>query len=296
MAIWILFSILTALVWAIGNVIDKFVFTRWTIKPIIPVIIQGGVGLIASFIIYLNYGFAELSGLNIFLGILAGIFEVLSFLFYYKAVKIEEISRVVPLYYLMNFFILIFAFIFFKETFTFAKYLGIFLLVIGAILISQKDKIDFKFNKAFWLMILAAIAYAISAIVTKYLLNFADFWTVFSYTKGIGAIVALFPIVCLNFKEISRELVKNGKKALGIILIAVLLGVLGGLFITIAVSSGSVTLANVLSSIQPFFVLVFASIISIFYPSVFKEEISKNNIIIKVVAIGLMFIGVILIT
>jgi len=237
-----------------------------------------------------------LSGLNIFLGILAGIFEVLSFLFYYKAVKIEEISRVVPLYYLMNFFILIFAFIFFKETFTFVKYLGIFFLVVGAILISQKDKIYFKFNKAFWLMILAAIAYAISAIITKYLLNFADFWTVFSYTKGIGAIVALFPIVCLNFKEISGELIKNGKKALSAILIAVLLGVFGGLFITIAISVGSVTLVNALASIQPFIVLVFALIISVFYPTIFKEDLKKANILIKVVAIILIFIGVILIT
>lgn len=296
MASWILFSVLTALVWAIGNIIDKFVFTRWTVKPIIPVIVQGGVGLVAGFIIYLSNGFAELSGLNIFLGILAGIFEILSFLFYYKAVKIEEISRVVPLYYLMNFFILIFAFIFFKETFTFTKYLGIFFLVIGAILISQKDSINFKFNKAFWLMILAAIAYAVSVIIIKYLLNFADFWTIFSYTKGVGAAVALVPVAFLNFKEISRELVKNGRKAFSAILVAVLLGVLGGLFITIAISSGSVTLANVLSSIQPFFVLAIASIISIFYPSIFKEELSKNNIIIKVVATVLMFIGVILIT
>lgn len=294
--LWVFFSILTALFWAVGNIIDKFVFTRWTIKPIIFVIVQGGVGLIASFIIYLNHGFTELSSLNIFLGILAGIFEVLSSLFYYKAVKTEEISRVVPLYYLMNFFILIFAFIFFKETFTFVKYLGIFFLVIGAILISQKDKIDFKLNKAFWLMILAAIAYAISVIIIKYLLNFADFWTVFSYTKGIGVIVALVPVVFLNFEETSRELVKNGKKAFSAILVAVLLGVFGGLFITIAISSGSVTLSNVLSSIQPFFVLVFASIVSTFYPSIFKEEISKNNIIIKVIATILMFIGVILIT
>lgn len=296
MATWILFSILTALVWAIGNIIDKFVFTRWTVKPIVPVIIQGGVGLIASFIIYLSNGFAELSGFNIFLGVLAGIFEILSFLFYYKAVKIEEISRVVPLYYLMNFFILILAFIFFKETFTLAKYLGIFFLVIGAILISQKDSINFKFNKAFWLMILAAIAYAISVIIIKYLLNFADFWTIFSYTKGVGSAVVLVPIAFLGFNKISGELAKNGKKAFIAILAAVLLGVLGGLFITIAISSGSVTLANVLSSIQPFFVLVFASVISIFYPSIFKEEISKNNIIIKIVATVLMFIGVILIT
>ncbi len=297
MAIWILFSILAALFWAIGSIIDKFVFTKWTIKPIIPVIFGGIIGLLASLIIYLTQGFAGLSSVNILLAIVAGIFYVLAILFYFKAVKIEEISRVIPLCYLMNFFILFFAYIFLGEVLTPPiKYLGIIFLVLGAILISQKDSVNFKFNKAFWFMVLASGAMAANTVITKYLLSFADYWTIFSYTRGIGVVVALLPVIYLNFNDLIGEVKKNGKKAIGIMSASQALTVLGGLFITFATSVGSVTLVNALASIQPFFVLVFALVISVFYPAIFKEDLKKANILIKVVAIILIFIGVILIT
>lgn len=296
MAIWILFSILTALFWASGNIIDKFVFTRWIVKPIVPTIVGGIIGLLASLIVYSIQGFVGLSGVNIFWGILAGILNVLSLLFYYKAVKIEEISRVIPLYYLMNFFILFLAYIFLGEVLTPIKYLGVFFLATGAILVSQKDSINFKFNKAFWFMVLASGAIAASAVITKYLLNFADYWTIFSYTRGLGVFVALLPIIYLNFNDLISEVKKNGKKVVGLMSVSEILNVLAGLFITLAISAGSVTLVAALSSIQPFIVLVLALTISIFYPAIFKEDLKKANIIIKVVATVLIFIGVILIT
>ncbi len=63
------------------------------------------------------------------------------------------------------------------------------------------------------------------------------------------------------------------------------LNVAGGLLITLAISVGSPTLVNALASIQPFIVFVFALIISVFYPAIFKEDFKKANIFIKVVAI-----------
>lgn len=79
MALWILFTILAVLVWAIGGIIDKFIFTKWIVKPIIPVIVINGTVLLASIIIYLNKGFTDLSSINIFLSILAGVCYVLSY-------------------------------------------------------------------------------------------------------------------------------------------------------------------------------------------------------------------------
>jgi hypothetical protein len=70
----------------------------------------------------------------------------------------------------------------------------------------------------------------------------------------------------------------------------------GVLFITIAVSIGYITLVNALSSIQPFSILLFAVILSIFFPFILKEEIGKSIVAQKLIAIILMFIGAILIT
>lgn len=296
MAIWVLLSILTALFLAIANIVDKFVFTRWVVKPIAPIIIMGIVGLAASIIVYLFKGFVELSAVNMIIGIMAGIFYCLSILFYFKGVKIEEISRIIPLYYLFNFFILALAFIFLDEVLTPVKYIGVFFLVIGAVLVSQKNSIDFKFNKAVGLMLIAAFFFAVNAILTKYLLGFADYWTIFAYTRGLGVTVALFPLIWLNFRELKGEIKNNSKKAMGILVISAILTMLGEFFIVIATSLGSVTLVNAMASVQPFFVLMFALFISKFYPGIFKEEIGRAHLVIKFVAIILVIIGVALIS
>jgi transporter family protein len=112
MELWILFSVLAALTWAIVNIIDKYVLTKWVRAPIVPVIINGIIGLLAGLFILLFQGLSTLSYLNIALVFVAGIFYILSLFFYFRAAKIEEISRVIPLYQLSPLFVLIFAALF----------------------------------------------------------------------------------------------------------------------------------------------------------------------------------------
>lgn len=292
---WIIFSILAALTWAVVNIIDKYILTKWVRKPIVPVMILGVVGLLASFLVYLFHGFSTLSYLNIALAFIAGIFYILANVFYFKAAKIEEISRVTPLFYLTPLFVLILAAIFLAEIFTPIKYIGIFLLIIGAILVSSKNLIKISLGKAFWLMIFSSLALSIYAVIIKHLLNFADFWTVFSYIK-IGTIFALIPIFYFNFSDLISTVKEHGKKVVAVISINESINVWGVLFITIATAVGYVTLVNALSSIQPFFVLFFVVILSIFYPKILKEEITKQRIFLKLIAIIIMFTGAILIT
>ena len=292
---WILFSILAALIWAVVNTVDKYVLTKWVRKPIIPVMILGVIGLVASLIVYLIHGFSELSPFNIFLAVIAGIFYILMSLFYFKAVKIEEVSRVVPLFYLTPLFVLVFALIFLGEVFTPVKYIGVFLLTIGAILISSRNLLKLSFGKAFWFMILSSFALAINAVITKHLLNFADFWTIFSYIR-MGTIIALIPIFYLGFPDLISIVREHGKKVVGVISLNESLNLVGVLFITIATAVSYVTLVNALSSVQPFFVLLFVVILSIFYPKILKEEIGKSTVLLKFIAVVLMFIGAILIT
>ncbi|MBW2966608.1 DMT family transporter [Candidatus Woesearchaeota archaeon] len=291
---WILFSILAALVWAVVSTVDKYILTKWIRKPIVPVMVLGVIGLTASFAVYLIKGFAALSYFNLFLAFIAGIFYILVILFYFKAVKIEEISRVVPLFYLSPIFVLILAMIFLKEIFAPIKYLGILMLIIGAVLISSRNFFKISFGKAFWFMIFSSFALAVHSVIIKYLLNFADFWTIFSYIR-IGTFIALIPIFYLNFKDIKYTVKEHGKKVIGVISINEIINLFGVLFITIAMVSGFVTLVSALSSVQPFFVLFFALALSIFYPKILKEEIGKSVVFWKLIAIIIMVIGAVLI-
>ncbi len=291
---WIILTIIAVLFWSISNTLDKFIFSKFLLKPIIPLTILAFIGLTLSFFIYLIHGFSTLSLFNTILALICGILYTINILLYYFAVKIEEVSRVVPLYYLSLIFVLIFATIFLNEIFTLAKYLGIFLLLISAIIISSKNILEFKLSKAFWLMSVGSIALAANVVITKYLLNFADYWTVFSYIR-IGVFISALPIfypACKNLFQIFKE---NKPTIISLISISELSGLVGVLFIIKASAIGPVTLVSALSSTQPFFVLIIASILSIYFPKIIKEELGKF-LVIKIIAIILMFIGVILIT
>lgn len=252
---WVIFSILAALCWAIVNIVDKYILTKWVRQPIILVIILAIIGLIASIIVYFIYGFSYLSYFNIILAFIAGIFYILMVIFYFRAVKIEEVSRVIPLFFLSPLFILIFAGIFLGEVFILSQYLGIILLMVGAILISSKGLSRISLGKAFWWMMLSVIAISINALLTKYLLNFADYWTIFAWTR-IGAAIGIIPITYIYLPELINTVKQYGKKVVAVISANETLNLFGILSVTIAVSIGDVTLVNALSSVQPFFFII----------------------------------------
>ena len=148
--LWVIYSIIAVLIWSIVNIVDKHILEKRIKNSLIPVVIFGVIGLLIAIIIYLLQGFQPLSGLNIILALIAGIFLKLTNVFYFKATKIEEISRVIPLLSLSPLFVLILATIFLGEVFKPLQYLGIFLLVIGAILLSTKNfKEEIRLSKAF---------------------------------------------------------------------------------------------------------------------------------------------------
>jgi drug/metabolite transporter (DMT)-like permease len=165
--------------------------------------------------------------------------------------------------------------------------------VTGAVLVTSRN-LKFRLGKPLLLMVLASLSWAGFSVATKYLLDFADFWTVFSYTK-IGAAFALIPLLCFGFSDLASTVKEHGKKVVGAMSLNEILYALGILFITIATSVGYVTLVSALASLQPFFLLLFAVALSIFYPKILKEEIGKSAVLLKLLAIALMFTGAILI-
>lgn len=292
---WVIFSILAAFCWSISYTIDKYVLIQWVKRPLTPIVVLGIFGLAASGIVYFFYGFSPLSYFYVFLSIIAGVFWGFGTIFYFRAAKVEEISRIVPLYHLSPFFILIFAGIFLGEVFSVLQYLGIVLLVIGAILIYSKNFLRIKIGRAFWPVILSVAFFASASVLLKYLLSFADYRTIFSYMR-IGAALALAPIIWLYFPELIRLVKKHGKRVIFAISASEIMNLAALMFITVAASIGYITLVNAISSLDSFFVLFFTVILSVFFPSILKEEIRKTVIAQKVLAISLIFAGVILIT
>lgn len=291
---WIVYTILAALFMAIVNIVDKYLLSKLVAKPIVPVMILGIVGGISAIVVFAIKGLTHLTPIHLTLAFICGILYVFMVFFYFKAVKIEDISTIIPLYYLSPLYILLIAWIFLDERFTASKYLGIVLIVSMAIFISMKNIRTIHISKALWFIILSSVSIAIVQVITKYLLNTNDFWTVFAYIR-LSAFIALIPVYWFKYPELKLQYRTGGLKPIGIITANETLTLLSVILGTAATAIGFVTLVNALSSIQPFFVLIFTIGLSLFYPHILKEELTKSRVILKFIAIILMFIGILLI-
>ena len=290
---WILFSVLAALIWAIKGILDKFMLANYIKKPIVPVLILGVFDLAAIALIFLINGFDPLSLQNLALALVGGLASLMIIILYFEAVQIEEISRVIALIYLTPLFVTVLAAVFLGEVFTWDKYAGILLLIAGAVLVSYKlGKITF--GKAFWYLLLASLFFGIYAIITKYLLGFADFWSVFSYTR-LSMIICMLPIFFFRYKDLLETLRERGKMAVFSASSSEALNLIALLLFTAAASAGFITLVEALTAVEPFFVLLFTVILSMFYPRILKEETGKKIVAIKLLAIILIFSGTILV-
>ena len=122
---------------------------------------------------------------------------------YFSAVSIADISRVVPLSYLSPLFIALLAGLFLGEIFTFSTYIGIFLIVSGAILLSQPGSVSFIGGKPLRLMLLGSLLFGTGEVLNKYLLDFASATTLFAHMR-IGAFLSCLPLYFIYFPILKK--------------------------------------------------------------------------------------------
>ncbi len=90
-----------------------------------------------------------------------------------------------------------------------------------------------------------------NVLLTKYLLGFADYWTIFAYTR-IGEAISLIPIAFAYFPELMRTIKEHGRKVIIVMFLNEFLNILGVLFVTIAIAIGFVTLIKKLKKLEFF--------------------------------------------
>lgn len=289
---WVLISILAAILFSGVSITDKFVLVHFKCKPVLIILISAIVGLFFGIGAFAWNGFVLLQGFQLFWALLAGFSFAAMLYFYFKAMELEDVSKVIPLFYINPLFILILAGIFLNESLTTQNYLGVFLIVIGAIFLSLKKSLAFKSRLGFLFTILSALCIAINQVIVKYLLNFQDYWTVFAYVR-MGAFLIIIPVLIFNFADLKR-MFRQKLPAVGLIALNESITFLAYLALTFASTVGMISLVNAIIATQPFFVLVFTIILSLIYPRLIDEKFKAATGALKFAAVLLMFMGVVL--
>jgi transporter family protein len=292
---WAFFALLSGLLSAGVNILDKYVLDKFARNPIVPILLLAVMNLPVCGIILALRGIPPLSFQNILLILAAGVAIFYMAYFYFKAAALEEISRIVPLLFLSPLFTAILAFFLLDESFTYLKYLGIAAVILGALLVSSRFPLKLRINRPLGLMLLSAFSISTHYVLAKYLLSHADYWSVFALTRLVMSLVAV-PLFFRHFSDLRSTLKSHGWHVLGVMALDQYIALGAILLLFVAASGGPISLVMALAAIQPFFVLLFTILLSLFWPHLMQEEIGRSTVLQKLAAIALMFIGVLLIT
>ena len=298
---FLLLGVLAALIWSFSNIIDKYMLGGHISNPaavtFFTSIFGTGFSLILPFLGLVTFSSVALVGSSILLGSL----YILPILLYMKALKIGEVSRVVPIFSSSPVFVVLLGAIFLGEIFSLRAYAGIFLTIAGSVIISSnkvgKEFFSFKLNKAFWTIISSTILLAIYSILTKYLLQFDGFWNIFFWSR-IGT---LLPTAAILMHSESRKAIFSALKnmrnnRLEYLGLSEFFNNLGVLIQTIALSLGPVSLVRTAVSSQALFILLITILLQLIYDYDLGDDLSRKTATTKALASALIIMGIYLIT
>jgi len=217
----------------------------------------------------------------------------------YAAVEQFEVSMVVPIVgAIQPIFILVFSWL--TMGFTSIKVsslLALSILLVASILISFEKKLNLT-KKLLNLALLSAFLNALSLMFIKLVFLNLDFFHGLIWMGFLNFLVAMLCLLNNNFRQdiFVRRAAYNKKSILLVILVQLIGGLAGFLqnFAVFLAPFSSLAIINALRGIQYVFLFLLTLIFSVFLPRILKEEISKQAIIQKIMAILLIMVGLVI--
>lgn len=293
--IWILLALLGPLLWASSNIFDKYALDKVS-RGNYDFLFFGTMGSFLVVVLTLIvFGLEQISHI-VFIPIMAGFFLQYSYLFYSYALQKEDASYIVPLYITYSVVVLILSPLF-GEVITKLQLISFFIVFLGALVLSLK-KLSFElfnYRKGALLMIPAIILISFYVLFINQSLKELSFIDTFIYDL-IGFSLAGISLMLIPKwrKEIITGLKTASMKKYSLFLINDTLDMSGHIVYKYALLlAPSASLVAVLGGIQPFYVLVLGAIFTIFFPKIIKEDISRDEIIQKVIGVTIIVLGII---
>ncbi len=290
---WFFLALTAYFLGAVVGLLDKFLLKQRATTQ--PVVYSFYIGILSGFSLVLAPLGLTWPGPNFVLAaLLAGVILFFGIWAYFKALDINETSRVFTLSGgFTPVLVLILAAIFLGERLAPTQIFSFFLLVLGGVLIYWKvgrmRKIPVSGSR---FIILSVIASAVYLILLKHLYSLGGFIDGFVWTRlGIflGALILLISAT-------NRRLILSGgrqsKDTFSLLLAGdKLLDGAAAVLANLAIASSSVTLVNAMQGTQYAFLLILIFIFSKRYPFIFEEKMSRPIIIQKILDVFLIAAG-----
>lgn len=296
---WFLIALIPPAIWSATNHLDKYLISKYfkgggvgalmMFSSIIGVFILGVIAIIHPEVL----GYPVAKGLFIALN---GFVYLLATLPYLYALRKDEASIAVPMFQMIPVFTYFLAWLILGETLNGSQLLGGILIILGAVIISlelsEVNKISIK-KEVLFLMTISSLFFSLNFIFFKYFAINASFW-VTSFWEYVGfAVFSFFLFVFIKkYRDEFVSVIKANKvTVLTLNGINEILNIIAKLAFNFASLLTPIALTWVVDGFQPFFVLLYGVILTLFFPHISQENISKKHLAHKILAISIMFIG-----
>ena len=296
---WILLAFCGPVLWAASTHIDKYLVERFfkdsgvgALLIFTALIGLFGLPFIAAFVDVFAIG-----ATGIAVTTLSGLLYLTAMYFYLRALQQEEATVIAPLFQTSTLFTYAIAYFVLHERLTGTRLLGGLLIVASAAAISYEPGHRHRFKLGIVAPILACTAtLAASSVIFKFFAIKDAFWAV-TFWNFAGE--ALFGTVMLMVPRVRRDFLgmftKSPGAVIGINAANELINLGGGLAARYASLLGPVSLVQAIGGTTSFFVFAFGVILSLFFPKLGRENLSRESLAQKGVAVILIVAGVILI-
>lgn len=234
----------------------------------------------------------ETNGMTVLLTIISSAVRAVGIFIILRALRAEEVSRVMPVTSSFPIFVALLAVPFMNEVLGWLQWLAIVITVAGVMLISiQRHPGGIRLRKSFASLVFASLLLGISNTLAKYVLDGIPLLPMYGInTLTVSASFILFSLPGSLRGEL-RGLAADYKSLL-LVTINALIAMVGFYFYFGAIEKGPVSQVSTILSTRPVFIFIFALIVSRVYPAVLNERMGRSAVVIKMVSIALIIGGV----
>lgn len=292
---WLIPALLSPILYTAVVLVDKYIVEKqiqniWGL-PIYTTLL----GLLFGTVFWLLGGRALLPLTDAGLILLTGALTIWGSIFYFKAMTQDTSSNIVILFQMQPVIVLFLSWLLLGEVITPRQLGGFIIILTTAIVLSMPRNTNpgIRLSPAFFWVLFADLLWGLASIIFKFVAETGDFLTSAAYESWgifIGGILAAaaFPRIRTDF----RATLAHGPGFLATISANESLFVVAKLAQLFAITLGPVALVVVLGSAQIVFTMIAASILTVFAPRIFKEDLTTSHLLRRAMWVIILILGI----
>ena len=299
---WLAFAFSGPVLWAVSTHLDKYLVEKYFKNSNVAVLLifTALIGLLTlPFIWFFAPQVANLSPVSAALMAFSGVLYMSGMLFYLQALQSDEASAVAPFYQAAPLFGYVLGYVVLGEALTPIQMGGGALIIAGTVLVSlQFDQRKTAFNiRLAALMLACALSLAVSSLIFKIFALRDEFWPTTFWMYAGEALFGAALLAIASFRKPFFELLRSSPGAvLSVNAINEMINLCGSLGTRYALLLAPLSLVQAIGSTTTLFVFAFGIVLSIFFPTLGHEELSRWELVRKGVAAVVVAIGAILVS